>query len=32
MNADTIWQDLEKIRQASPLISNITNFVVMNIR
>jgi hydroxyethylthiazole kinase len=30
MNADTIWQDLEKIRQTSPLIHNITNFVVMN--
>ena len=29
-SAQTIWQDIEQIRAQSPLIQNITNFVVMN--
>lgn len=27
---DTIWQDLQRIRAARPLVHNITNYVVMN--
>ncbi|MDZ7316917.1 MAG: hydroxyethylthiazole kinase [candidate division KSB1 bacterium] len=30
MNAKSIFQDVEKIREKSPLIHNITNYVVMN--
>jgi len=30
-NAETLWRDLEAIRTQSPLVHNITNFVVMNI-
>jgi len=30
MDAGTLWQDLRKIRAESPLVHNITNYVVMN--
>jgi hydroxyethylthiazole kinase len=30
MDARTLWEDLQKIRTESPLIHNITNYVVMN--
>ncbi len=30
VNTDTIWSDLQKIRQTVPLVHNITNYVVMN--
>ncbi|NEQ28451.1 MAG: hydroxyethylthiazole kinase, partial [Microcoleus sp. SIO2G3] len=30
INPDTIWDDLQTIRQNNPLIHNITNYVVMN--
>ena len=30
VNAESIWGDLEKIRKKTPLIHNITNYVVMN--
>ena len=30
ITANDIWLDIEKIRKASPLIHNITNYVVMN--
>ncbi len=30
IDAKTVWADLEKIRQSSPLVHNITNYVVMN--
>jgi hydroxyethylthiazole kinase len=30
MDASTLWEDLQKIRGQSPLIHNITNYVVMN--
>ena len=30
INAQTIWEDIQKIRQTAPLIHNITNYVVMN--
>lgn len=30
INAHTIWEDLQKIRQTIPLVHNITNYVVMN--
>lgn len=30
INAKTLWDDIEKIRTESPLIHNITNYVVMN--
>ncbi len=30
INPHTIWEDIQKIRQTTPLIHNITNFVVMN--
>ena len=30
MTAETIWQDLQVVRQKAPLVHNITNFVVMN--
>ena len=30
MQAELIWNDIEKIRSASPLVHNITNYVVMN--
>ncbi|MBD1809111.1 hydroxyethylthiazole kinase [Microcoleus sp. FACHB-SPT15] len=30
INPDTIWDDLQTIRQTNPLIHNITNYVVMN--
>ncbi len=30
INTHTIWEDLQKIRHATPLIHNITNYVVMN--
>ena len=30
MDARTLWQDLRKIRAESPLVHNITNYVVMN--
>jgi hydroxyethylthiazole kinase len=30
INAQTIWEDVEKIRTSVPLIHNITNYVVMN--
>jgi hydroxyethylthiazole kinase len=30
INADTLWEDLQQIRETSPLIHNITNYVVMN--
>lgn len=30
ISADKIWNDVERIRATSPLIHNITNFVVMN--
>jgi hydroxyethylthiazole kinase len=29
-NAESVWADLQKIREVSPLVHNITNFVVMN--
>lgn len=28
--ASAVWQDIERIRQQSPLVHNITNYVVMN--
>lgn len=30
MKAETIWQNLEKVRKKAPLVHNITNYVVMN--
>lgn len=30
INAQSIWEDIQKIRQTAPLIHNITNYVVMN--
>ena len=30
IQAEKIYQDLENIRQNSPLVHNITNYVVMN--
>ena len=30
LSADTLWADIEKIRQDAPLVHNITNYVVMN--
>lgn len=30
INPSSIFNDLEKLRQAAPLVHNITNFVVMN--
>jgi hydroxyethylthiazole kinase len=30
INANTIWSDIQKIRAESPLVHNITNYVVMN--
>lgn len=30
VNADSIWNDIEKIRKNAPLVHNITNYVVMN--
>ena len=30
VNANTVWRDVQKIRAESPLIHNITNYVVMN--
>lgn len=30
MTATTIWNDLQRLRAAAPLVHNITNFVVMN--
>lgn len=30
ITAESIWDDVEKIRQSGPLVHNITNFVVMN--
>jgi hydroxyethylthiazole kinase len=30
INAESVWKDVAKIREASPLVHNITNFVVMN--
>lgn len=30
MTVETIWSDLQKLREAAPLVHNITNFVVMN--
>lgn len=30
LSSQTIWNDLQKIRQQSPLVHNITNYVVMN--
>ncbi len=30
ISTDTIWSDLEKIRETAPVIHNITNYVVMN--
>lgn len=30
INTDTIWSDLQKIRETVPVIHNITNYVVMN--
>ena len=29
-DADLVWQDIERLRQQSPLVHNITNYVVMN--
>lgn len=29
-NAETLWQDIQKIRIEAPLVHNITNYVVMN--
>lgn len=30
INAQSIWSDVVKIREKSPLVHNITNYVVMN--
>jgi len=30
VTAETLWRDIEAIRQQAPLVHNITNFVVMN--
>jgi hydroxyethylthiazole kinase len=30
INAQSIWSDIAKIRENSPLVHNITNYVVMN--
>ncbi|MEA1971399.1 MAG: hydroxyethylthiazole kinase, partial [Thermodesulfobacteriota bacterium] len=30
ITSNDIWLDIEKIRETSPLIHNITNYVVMN--
>lgn len=30
INAESIWSDVEKIRENAPLVHNITNYVVMN--
>ena len=30
IDAETIWEDVRKIRQQAPLVHNITNYVVMN--
>jgi len=30
MPVDQVWQDIEQLRKVSPLVHNITNFVVMN--
>lgn len=30
VNADSLWEDIEKIRRDAPLVHNITNYVVMN--
>jgi hydroxyethylthiazole kinase len=30
LNAQSVWEDIVKIRESSPLVHNITNFVVMN--
>lgn len=30
MTGETLWKDLEHVRAATPLVHNITNFVVMN--
>ena len=30
LNADSVWNDVERIRATAPLVHNITNFVVMN--
>ena len=30
INPSSIWNDVETIRKESPLIHNITNYVVMN--
>ncbi|MCK4311174.1 MAG: hydroxyethylthiazole kinase [Candidatus Cloacimonetes bacterium] len=30
LSIDKLWQDIEKIRNTSPLVHNITNYVVMN--
>jgi hydroxyethylthiazole kinase len=30
VSADTLWEDIEKIRSEAPLVHNITNYVVMN--
>ncbi len=30
MQVDQVWQDIEQLRKAAPLVHNITNFVVMN--
>lgn len=30
MDANTLWQDIERIHAAAPLVHNITNYVVMN--
>lgn len=31
LSSQTIWNDLQKIREQSPLVHNITNYVVMNL-
>jgi len=30
MNAEDVWQDIERVRNDAPLVHNITNYVVMN--
>lgn len=30
ITAESVWQDVEKIRKTAPLVHNITNYVVMN--
>ncbi len=30
MNAQSLWEDIRKIREKAPLVHNITNYVVMN--